>query len=175
MATITNHTKNLPSTEPIHPGHSIHAPCNAPSPLNMSWDNFEAILMKNMANLESSLLYIQKEMQREQVKKPTNDNSENYKKRKLAAFSPPINERTTPVKAFPTSNNNSNNYSNNNNSNNNNKKYNDFYEKIADLKRRGICTFCESAKYSTSHAENCAQRKRYDQRKNNNQHNNRSP
>ncbi|KAG0803947.1 hypothetical protein G6F27_013241 [Rhizopus arrhizus] len=103
MATITNHTKNLPSTEPIHPGHSIHAPCNAPSPLNMSWDNFEAILMKNMANLESSLLYIQKEMQREQVKKPTNDNSENYKKRKLAPFSSPINERITPVKAFPTS------------------------------------------------------------------------
>ncbi|KAG0972262.1 hypothetical protein G6F29_013597 [Rhizopus arrhizus] len=157
MATITNHTKNLPSTEPVHPGHSIHAPCNAPSPLNMSWDNFEAILMKNMANLESSLLYIQKEMQREQVKKPTNDHSENYKKRKLAPFSPPINERITPVKTFPTSSNNSNNYSNNNNSNNNNKKYNDFYEKIADLKRRGICTFCESAKYSTSHAENCAQ------------------
>ncbi|KAG1078767.1 hypothetical protein G6F39_014341 [Rhizopus arrhizus] len=112
-------------------------------------------------------------MQREQVKKPTNDNSENYKKRKLAASSPSIYERTTPVKTFPTSSNNNNN--NNNHSNNNNRKYNDFYEKIADLKRRGICTFCESAKYSTSHAENCAQRKRYDQRKSNNQHNNRSP
>ncbi|KAG0887979.1 hypothetical protein G6F33_012704 [Rhizopus arrhizus] len=34
------------------------------------------------------------------------------------------------------------------------------YKKIAVLKRRGICTFCESAKYITSHAENCAHRKR---------------
>ncbi|KAG1048391.1 hypothetical protein G6F43_009214 [Rhizopus delemar] len=155
MATITNHTKHLPITEPAYPAHSIHAPCNAPSPLNMSWDNFEAILMKNMVNLESSLLSIQKEMQKEQVKKPTNDN---YKKRKLPAFSPSINQRTTPVKTLP-------------NSNNNNGKYNDFYEKIADLKRRGICTFCESAKYTTAHTENCAQRKRYDQRKSN-KHNN---
>ncbi|EIE84118.1 hypothetical protein RO3G_08828 [Rhizopus delemar RA 99-880] len=157
MATITNHTKHLPITEPAYPDHSIHAPCNASSPLNMTWDNFEAILMKNMVNLESSLLSIQKEMQREQVKKPTNDN---YKKRKLPAFSPSIHQRTIPVKTLP-------------NSNNNNGKYNDFYEKIADLKRRGICTFCESAKYTTAHTENCAQRKRYDQRKSN-KHNNKS-
>ncbi|EIE92492.1 hypothetical protein RO3G_17014 [Rhizopus delemar RA 99-880] len=86
-------------------------------PLDMSWDNFEAILVKNTAHLESALIYIQKEHQQEISKKQTESaNDHQSKKREF------ITTNDQPIRYNNHSSTRSNlpNYNNNNNSNNNN-------------------------------------------------------
>ncbi|EIE79051.1 hypothetical protein G6F55_010701 [Rhizopus delemar] len=94
---------------------SIYAPSNGPMPLDMSWDEFEAILVKNIAHLESALIYIQKEHQQEVSKKhiePSNDHQ--TKKRKFITSN---DQHTRYNNTSPRSN--SSNYTNSTNNNNN--------------------------------------------------------
>ncbi|KAG1453394.1 hypothetical protein G6F55_008167 [Rhizopus delemar] len=95
---------------------------NTPMPLDMSWDNFEAILVKNTAHLESALIYIQKEHQQEISKKQTESaNDHQSKKREF------ITTNDQPIRYNNHSSTRSNlpNYNNNNNT-----KYPDDHAKM---------------------------------------------
>lgn len=115
LATVEKYNKSSLSSVTNTTKESIYAPSNAPMPLDMSWDDFEAILVKNIAHLESALIYIQKEHQQEVSKKhiePSNDHQ--TKKRKFITSN---DQHTRYNNTSPRSN--SSNYTNSTNNNNN--------------------------------------------------------
>ncbi|KAG1572685.1 hypothetical protein G6F47_013586 [Rhizopus delemar] len=136
-------------------------------PLDMSWDDFEAILVKNIAHLESALIYIQKEHQQEVSKRQTESaNDHQTKKRKFITVNDQptrYNNNISRSNVSNYNNNNNNNRSMNNISRSNSK--NDFFQEIADLKKKGLCTYCKTAKYSVDHAKICSARIKYEERK----------
>ncbi|KAG1600354.1 hypothetical protein G6F46_014024 [Rhizopus delemar] len=142
LATVEKYNKSSLSSVNNTTKESIYAPSNAPMPLDMSWDDFEAILVKNIAHLESALIYIQKEHQQEVSKRQTESaNDHQSKKRKFITTNDQSTRYNNNISRSNVSNynNNNNNRSMNNTSRSNTK--NDFFQEIADLKKKGLCTY----------------------------------
>ncbi|KAG1175326.1 hypothetical protein G6F36_011112 [Rhizopus arrhizus] len=166
LATVEKYNKSSLSSVTNTTKESIYAPSNAPMPLDMSWDDFEAILVKNIAHLESALIYIQKEHQQEVSKRQTESaNDHQTKKRNFITANDQPTRYNNNISRSNVSNynNNNNNRSMNNISRSNSK--NDFFQEIADLKKKGLCTYCKTAKYSVDHAKICSARIKYEERK----------
>ncbi|KAG1437901.1 hypothetical protein G6F56_012876 [Rhizopus delemar] len=140
-ATVEEFIRPQVSNATNNTGDALYAPSNQPNPFNMSWDNFEAILVKKMVNLESSLLYIQENNKKQQTKTSAESSDITIKKRKFTPSSPPLRPSSSttfkgksnsdvPRPYYNTtynnnnskySNSNSNSNSNNHNNNNNNR------------------------------------------------------
>ena len=135
--------KSNASTTNLSSMDSIYAPCNQPLPFPASWNEFESILVKEMATLENALVEIVKDKSSHTNKRSLDVSSGNDKRIKLSSTS---NQKAKEDK--------------------NSTSTVSFFKQIAELKKKGICTFCKTAKYTVEHTKVCEARKNYQLKKN---------